>query len=95
LFARFLDRLHATPDGDGSLLDHALIVYGSGMGNGNVHSPEQLPFITVGGDGGRVRGNRHIVVPPSTPNANALLSVVQHFGVPVDTFGVSTGRIDL
>lgn len=95
LFAKFLERLRATPDGDGSLLDHALILYGSGMGNGNVHSPEHLPLVAVGAGGGGITGNRHIVAHPSTPNANLLLSVAQHFDAQVDTFGVSTGRIDL
>jgi len=95
LFGKFLDRLRATPDGDGTLLDHSLILYGSGMGNGNVHAPEQLPTLLVGSSGGRVTGDRHIVTDPTTPNANLLLSLAQHFGAPVESFGVSTGRVDL
>jgi hypothetical protein len=95
LFGKFLERLRATPDGDGTLLDHSLILYGSGMGNGNVHASEQLPTLLVGSSGGRVRGDRHVITDPTTPNANLLLSLAQHFGAPVDSFGVSTGRVDL
>ena len=61
LFAKFLERLRSTPDGDGSLLDHSLILYGSGMGNGNVHAADPLPTLLVGGAAGIVKGNRHIV----------------------------------
>src|SRR5690606_10656029 len=70
LFAKFVERLRTTPDGDGSLLDQSLILYGSGMGNGNVHSADKLPTLLVGSAGGRVTGNRHIVEPDLTPNAN-------------------------
>lgn len=95
LFARFLERLRATPDGDGSLLDNSLILYGSGMGNGNVHAPEQLPTILVGSCGGRVKGDRHIVAEEKTPNANLLLSITEQFGLEMERFGVSTNRISL
>jgi hypothetical protein len=95
LFARFVERLSSTPDGDGSLLDHSLLVYGSGMSDGNGHTGGPLPLAIVGGGAGTVRGNRHIETPARTPTANLLLSVAHKFDVAQDTFGVSTGTIDL
>ena len=95
LFAKFLERLRATPDGDGSLLDHSLIVYGSGMSNGNGHTPSPLPFVVVGGLNGAVKGNRHLVLPELTPSANAMLTIGHKFGVETESFGVSTGLVDL
>ena len=95
LFARFVERLRATPDGDGSLLDHSLIVYGAGMSDGNGHTGGPLPLAIVGGGAGRVRGNRHIETPAHTPTANLLLGLAQKFDVAQDTFGVSTGAVDL
>ena len=94
LLAKFLDRLRTTPDGDGSLLDHALIVYGSGMSNGNQHTPYPLPMATVGSAGTIQRG-RHIVAPEQTPSANFLLTLAQQYGVEMDSFGASTGRLEL
>ena len=95
LFARFIERLAKTRDGDGSLLDHSLVMYGSGMGNGNVHSADHLPMILLGSGGNRVKGDRHIVAPELTPNANLLLGVAQTFGAELVSFGGSTGRIEL
>ena len=95
LFARFIARLRSTPDGDGSLLDHSLILYGPGMSNGNGHSGSPIPQAIVGGGSGRVRGNRHIRPPQVTPMANLLLSLLQKFDVDQTTFGVSTGTVDL
>ena len=95
LFAGFIERLQSTPDGDGSLLDHSLILYGSGMGNGNVHSADLLPTLLVGSGGGSVKGNRHIVAAEKTPNANLLASMAETFGIDVEKFGGSTGRIPL
>ena len=92
-FARFLERLHGTPDGDGSLLDHSLIVYGGGMGNPNQHASDPLPLVAVGG--GLGRGNRHLQLAPRTPIGNMWLSVAQHFGVERPSFGDSTGTIDV
>jgi hypothetical protein len=92
LFTRFLERLKATPDGDGSLLDHSMILYGSGMGNGNVHAADPLPLVIVGG---LLKGNRHVVAAQHSPNANVMLSVADSFGVELDRFGVSTHRVDL
>jgi hypothetical protein len=99
LFAKFVARLAATPDGDGSLLDHALLMYGSGMGNGNVHAADHLPLVLVGsakGAGaGAVKGNRHIVAGDLTPNANLLGAVGEAFGLAPGSVGGSTGRISL
>ena len=94
LFARFIERLHSTPDGDGSLLDHALIAYGPGMSDGNGHTGGPIPMALIGG-AGSVRGNRHIKTPQGTPMANVWLDVSQKFGVEHKTFGVSTGTIGL
>jgi hypothetical protein len=92
LFAKFLERLRSTPDGDGSLLDHSTIVYGSGMSNGNGHTPYPLPLTMIGG---RIKGDRHLIAPEQTPSANLMLSLGQTFGVEADSFGVSTGRVEL
>ena len=95
LFAEFIERLRTTPDGDGSLLDHSLIVYGSGMGNGNVHSADMLPTVLVGSAGGAVKGDRHVVAEPLTPNADLLISVAEAFGAELERFGGNKGRIAL
>jgi hypothetical protein len=95
MFGRFIERLKSTPDGDGSLLDHALIVYGSGMSDGNGHTGAPLPLVMVGRANGRVRGNRHIRTSQNTPMANLLLSVSQKFDVAQEAMGVSNGTIDL
>jgi hypothetical protein len=92
LFAKFLDRLKAVPDGDGTLLDHTLLVYGSGMSNGNGHTPYPLPHLVAGGI---VKGNRHIVASEHSPNANLHVSIVGKFGVDLESFGVNTGTVDL
>ena len=94
LFARFIERLRSTPDGDGSLLDHSLIAYGPGMSDGNGHTGEPIPMALIGGAGG-IRGNRHIKTPQGTPMANVWLDVSQKFGVDHKTFGVSTGTVGL
>jgi hypothetical protein len=95
LFAKFVDRLQKTADGDGTLLDHSLLLYGSGMGNGNVHAADHLPTMLVGGAAGAMKGNRHIVAPERTPNGNLLISVAEKMGVNMDSFGSSTGRVAL
>lgn len=92
LFARFVEKLHATPDGDGSLLDHSLLFYGSGMGNGNIHGPEQLPMVVTGAVG---RGHRHIQPLERTPIGNLWVGVANMFGNTVEKFGDSTGRLEL
>ena len=95
LFAKFIERLRSTPDGDGSLLDHSLILYGSGMGNGNVHSADLLPTLLVGGAAGSVKGGRHIVAGALTPNADLLISMAERFDIGLERFGGNTGRISL
>ncbi len=95
LLARFLERLRSTQDGDGSLLDHSLIVYGSGMSDGNGHTGAPLPMALIGRGVDRIRGDRHVATPPQTPMANLLLTISQKFGVEHERFGVSTGTLDL
>jgi hypothetical protein len=95
MFAKFVERLRSTPDGDGSLLDHSLLVYGSGMSDGNGHTGSPLPHVLVGGAVGRMKGNRHIVTPENTPMANLLLAMAQKCGVEQETFGVSKGAVDI
>jgi len=92
LFAKFLERLRNSPDGEGSVLDHSMILYGSGMGNGNVHAADPLPLVIVGG---LLKGNRHIVAPVHSPNANLMLSAADKFGLELEKFGASTRRVDL
>jgi hypothetical protein len=94
LFSEFLQRLQATPDGDGSLLDHSLFLYGSGLGDGNGHTHFDLPVILAGGAGGTLKGGRHLKY-PEAPMTNLLLSMLDKVGVPAETLGDSTGRIDL
>ncbi len=95
LFAKFLEKLRATPDGDGSLLDHAMIFYGGGMGEGNGHSPYPMSVIAVGHGAGSLKGNRHVVAGERTPIANYWLTVANRFDCPLETLGESNGRIDL
>jgi hypothetical protein len=95
LFAQFLDKLKATPDGDGSLLDHSLFLYGSGMTNGNAHDHENLPTLLVGGAAGKHKGNRHIKMPKSTPLSNLMITLLDKAGVNVEKFGQSDGVIQL
>jgi hypothetical protein len=94
LFGRFLKKLSETPDGDGSLLDHSLILYGSGMSESNTHSRIDVPTLLCGGTAG-MKGNRHIKMPKETPLANLMLSLGQKFGVEVEKFGISNGKVDL
>ena len=93
LFASFLEKLAATPDGDGSLLDHAMILYGAGMSDSNAHSPYNLPVLLAGGGAGRLRGDRHLVYPSGTPLANLHVSLLDKLGVDVDRIGDSTGAL--
>jgi len=95
MFAKFVERLRSMPDGDGSLLDHSILVYGSGMSDGNGHTGAPLPHVVVGGGAGQIRGNRHIKTAPGTPAANLLLSIAQKCGVEQEKFGVSKGAVDL
>jgi hypothetical protein len=95
LFAKFLEKLQSTPDGDGSLLDHSLILYGSGMSESDVHSRLDVPTLLVGGAAGDLKGNRHIKVKPETPLANLMVSLANKFDCNMDKFGISTGRVDI
>jgi hypothetical protein len=93
-FADFLTKLDSIPDGDGSLLDHAMFMYGSNMSNSDRHNNYPLPNILVGGGAGALRnGGRHIVLPEKTPHANLLLTVLNKAGVEADSFADSTGLI--
>jgi Protein of unknown function (DUF1552) len=94
LFAYFLQRLKVTPDGDGCLLDHALYLYGSGMGNPNVHDHVNLPILVAGGGAGTVKGGRHLKYAEPTPLANLHLTLLERAGVRMDAFADSKGRVD-
>ena len=93
--AAFLDKLKATNDGDGTLLDHSLLYFGSGMSNGNAHDRNNPPAVLVGGAHGRMKGNRHVAAKKDEPTANLLLALGHVAGVEIDSFGASTGRLDL
>jgi hypothetical protein len=95
LFAKFLERMKATPDGDGSLLDHSLILYGSGMSESDTHSRINLPTLLVGGAAGRLKGNRHIQAAKETPIANLMVSLANKFDCDIDKFGISTGTVEI
>ena len=94
LFAYFLEQLASVPEGDGTLLDNSVYLYGSGMGNPNIHDHVNLPIIVAGGGAGRIRGGRHIRHDEPTPMANLHLSLLDSVGVRLDSFADSTGRID-
>jgi hypothetical protein len=93
-FGEFLDKLKATQEGDGTLLDHSLLYWGSGMSNGNAHDRNNPPAVIIGGANGRLKGNRHIVA-KDAPTANLLLAMSHLGGVEIEKLGASTGRIDL
>jgi uncharacterized protein DUF1552 len=92
--AYFLERLAATPDGDGTLLDHTLVVYGSGISDGNIHFHLDLPTLVVGGGAGLLKGGRHLRYGNDTPLANLHVAVLDKLGVPVERFGDATGQLD-
>src|SRR5262249_32252895 len=94
LFAEFLKKLRSTPEGDGSLLDHVLYLYGSGMGNPNVHNHVNLAIIVAGGAAGKMRGGRHIKYETTTPLANLHLTLLEKVGVRLDSFADSDGKVD-
>lgn len=93
LFAEFVGRMAAAPDGDGSLLDHSMLLYGSGLGDGHLHSPHNLPVVLVGGGSGSLRGGRHLKAKIDTPMMNLGLSLLDKVGVELDSVGDSTGRL--
>jgi hypothetical protein len=92
-FAQFLGKLAATPDGDGTLLDHSIFLYGSNMSNSDKHNSYPLPNILVGGACGKLKGSQHIDLPPHTPLSNVLLTVLNIVGAKDQKFGASTGTI--
>ena len=94
LFAYLVEKMRNTPDGDGTLLDHSLLMIGGGMSNGNIHSHMDVPIALVGG-AGDLKGNRHVAMPMGTPLSNMLVSIVNRAGVPINSFGDSTGALDL
>ena len=93
LFARLLDKMRETRDGDGSLLDHTLFLYGAGMGDGDRHTPLDLPVVLAGGGSGQLKGGRHIKYPENTPFMNLCVTLLDKVGVTVDRLGDSTGRL--
>jgi hypothetical protein len=95
MLAYFVDKLQSTPDGDGTLLDHSVVVYGSSMSNGNQHDHDPLPVVVVGGLSGQLKGGRHIVTPQHTPMSNLLLTLLDKFGVQQKSFGDSTAKLDI
>src|SRR5438067_566144 len=94
LFAEFIAKLKATKEGDGSLLDHSLVLYGSGMGNANVHDHTNLPIVVAGGAAGGLKGGRHIRFEKPTPLANLYMTLLDKVGVRLDKFGDSNGKGD-
>ena len=95
LFAKYLAKLRATPDGDGTLLDHMTILYGSGISNSTGHSGDNLPLLLLGGGGGKLKGGRHIRYPEKPSNANLLVTIMDKMGVPVDNVGGSNGKLSI
>jgi len=93
-FAYLVKRLNETQDGDGTLLDHTLLLYGSSIRDGNVHDHHDLPLVLVGGKGADVKGGRHLVYKPETPMNNLLLTMLDKAGVKAETLGDATGQID-
>lgn len=94
LFAEFLEKMQAVPEGDGNLLDHSLYMYGSGMGDPDAHDHTNLPILVAGGAAGKMRGGRHIKYDKPEPLANLHLTLLNKFGVPLETFADSTGRVE-
>jgi hypothetical protein len=94
-FASFVETLSKAPEGDGTVLDHTLLVYGNGMSDGQAHNAYPLPLATVGGLGGKLKGNRFVLAPDWTPIANLWLGVADLYDARLDSFGESTGRVSL
>lgn len=95
LLAYFLNRLQSTPDGDGSLLDHTMLLYGSGISDGNSHLHGNLPVLLFGGGSNPIQGGRHIRLPKDTPMSNLFVAMLERLGMPQESFGDSTGKLDL
>jgi hypothetical protein len=96
LIPYFLEKLKNAPEGDGTVLDNALVLYGSPMGNSNLHNHRRCPLFLAGHAGGRITGNNHIITPDDTPMANVFLRMLHTLGVDdVESFGDSTGEVEL
>jgi hypothetical protein len=95
MLAYFLEKLQATQEADGNLLDRSIVVYGSSMSNGNQHDHDPLPVVVVGGGAGQLKGNRHLKFPEHTPMANLMLSLLDKMGVEQKSFGDSTGKLEI
>jgi len=95
LFSKYLAKLQATPDGDGTLLDHVTILYGAGISNSNGHSGDNLPLMLVGGGAGRIKGGRHLKYANKPSNANLLLTLMDKMDYPVEKVGGSTGKLPI
>jgi hypothetical protein len=93
LFAQFLEKMRTTPDGNGSLLDNSIVLFGSNMSNSNLHDHFPLPNLLVGKGAGRLKGGRHIKYPDRTPMTNLLLTLLDKAGVSLDVLGDSTGKM--
>ena len=91
VFAKFVKKLSATQDGDGTLLDHSIILYGSNMSNSDLHNNDPLPNVVLGKAYGKIKGGQHLKYPQDTPHANLLLTLLNRAGVPMETLGNSTG----
>lgn len=92
LFAQYLEKLRSTPDGDGSLLDHIIILYGSGISNSDRHTHGPLPTLVIGGGSGTLKGGRHLVYPEHTPLSNLQVTLLNKLGVPAEKLGDSNGQ---
>jgi len=95
LFQYFLEKMRSVPDGDGTLLDHSMILYGSPLSDGNMHIYKDLPLLLVAGGVSGIRGGRHIRYPQDTPMTNLYLTLLEKLGIELEKFGDSTGKLDL
>jgi hypothetical protein len=95
MLAYLLEKLRSTPDGDGNLLDHAVVLYGSSMSNGNQHDHDPLPIVVAGGVSGQLQGGRHLKFAPHTPMSNLMLALLDKMGVHQESFGDSTGKLEV
>ena len=95
LLPYFLEKLKNTPDGDSNLLENSLLLYGSPMGNPNVHNHKRCPLLVMGHAGGQIPGNLHLKAADGTPMANAMLTALRKVGVETESFGDSTGALEL
>ena len=95
LFSKYLTKLRAATDGDGSLLDHMTILYGSGISNSQRHAGENLPLMLVGGGAGTWKGGRHVIYKEKPSNANLLVTLMDKMGMPVDKVGGSNGKLNI